>query len=407
MKTVRRYDIIKLDKITKTPQGFLRIPVTAARTGIQLYRDGDGNTIREFRPKEEVFKDRAMSSLAGAPVTDDHPKEMVTAENSRDLMRGFVSDSVHNRDDRFLESEAIITDSVLIKKILKGKQEVSMGYDVELEFTPGEHGGQAFDAIQRNIVHNHLAVVDRGRAGPQVKLRLDSSDAVMITDNKDNNPNGDPMKIKIGDKEFEVSNTELAEAVKGLVKNDSEKADKIKTLEDEAKKAPKGDAEAKEVQKKLDEQTSTNEKLQAKNDALAADLKKAEKGDGKDPMDASKVSELVRERRKLEKVADRVLDEETVAKLDSMSDREVKEAIIKSDAKDADLEKKSDDYVDARYDHIAEGALKSGDANNKLGNLITNKRKADAQTDVEKKRAESQKADSDAWKKPVGVSKLA
>ena len=40
-----------------------------------------------------------------------------------------------------------------------GLKELSLGYNLDLDETPGEWEGQPYDAVQRNIVINHLALV--------------------------------------------------------------------------------------------------------------------------------------------------------------------------------------------------------------------------------------------------------
>jgi hypothetical protein len=62
----------------------------------------------------------------------------------------------------------------------KGLREISLGYSVELDPTPGVWQGQRYDAVQRRLVTNHVALGPEGwgRCGSEVGLRLDSGDAV-------------------------------------------------------------------------------------------------------------------------------------------------------------------------------------------------------------------------------------
>ena len=46
-KRVHRIDILNKDGMEITPQGFLKLPVFAGRTGVQIYFDEDGNEIKE------------------------------------------------------------------------------------------------------------------------------------------------------------------------------------------------------------------------------------------------------------------------------------------------------------------------------------------------------------------------
>ena len=59
---------------------------------------------------------------------------------------------------------------------LAGLKELSLGYNLDLDETPGEWNGQPYDAVQRNIVINHLALVLEARAGEQARLNFDSRD---------------------------------------------------------------------------------------------------------------------------------------------------------------------------------------------------------------------------------------
>ena len=52
-------------------------------------------------------------------------------------------------------------------------RELSCGYNLRLDETPGVWEGQPYDAIQRDIEINHLALVDKARAGEQARLNID------------------------------------------------------------------------------------------------------------------------------------------------------------------------------------------------------------------------------------------
>ena len=59
--------------------------------------------------------------------------------------------------------------------------------------------GMGYDFIQRNIRANHVAIVDRARAGDSARIRLDSADAVLVEEE------GNTVKIKLdGAVEFDV-----------------------------------------------------------------------------------------------------------------------------------------------------------------------------------------------------------
>lgn len=386
---MQRFDFHKFDSFEVMPQGFLRIPVYAARTGVQAYRRGDGSVIREYRPPEEVFKDQAMASLRSCPFVNNHPAQMVSLDNAKQLMGGFTADYVENVDNKYLKTSVIIYDKSMIEDIKRGKREVSMGYDVELDFTPGEVDGQKYDAVQRNIVHNHIALVDRARGGKEVRLRLDAEGAELVDETNLNQ--GDKVKIKIADKEFEVAQ-DLADAFGAYEK----------TMQAKCAKGDELEPKVKEAEGKVTVLTTERDKLQGKVDALEAEKKATPKVETK--VDSAAIEAGVKERLKVVKVAEKVLDAETVAKLDSMKNEDIKKAVIKAECKDANFDGKTEAYVDARFDHIAESLEKSAAANAAAGKTISKNRadskKADDAASVA--REKSMKDSQDAWKQPVG-----
>ena len=167
-----------IGRCAPTPQGGIVVPAFLTKPGIFAYTDENGNVIREFRPPDEVFDPDTMASLRDAPVTLGHPppERPVVTTNWRELAVG------HARGDARIESDMVAADLVIqdaaaIRAIENGVQEVSCGYRFEsLDNTPGEWNGQAYDRIQRGIRYNHIALVRKGRAGSDVRLRLDSED---------------------------------------------------------------------------------------------------------------------------------------------------------------------------------------------------------------------------------------
>lgn len=200
--------------MTRTPQGGLRIPAYATRTGVFDYLQPDGSVRREYRPPEEVFADGSLASLRHAPVTDKHPEEngarvVITPENYRTYARGHVAEDVH-ADGDFVASTLLIQDADLIEKIEAGeRRELSCGYTCDLDYTPGmTEKGEAYDVIQRKISHNHVALGPQGwgRAGGAVQLRLDSNEAFQTEEHS--------MKEFIDGKEYTVGAPEWVAALK-------------------------------------------------------------------------------------------------------------------------------------------------------------------------------------------------
>lgn len=190
-KMVHRIDVFEseLVDVKRTDEGFAHFFARATRTGVFPYRNADGSIRRELRLPEEVFHPDSMKTLQLKPITNDHPMYMVDSTNSREYTVGMTGEEVI-QDGIFLKTKATITDQATIDDVIKkGKAEVSCGYYCKHDRTPGVYEGQSYDLIQRDIRYNHLAVVDSGRAGPEVKLRLDSGDAIMLSEIEQNMDN--------------------------------------------------------------------------------------------------------------------------------------------------------------------------------------------------------------------------
>lgn len=186
MKTVIRYDRgSSLRSPATTPQGFLRVDGHAARVGIYKYRNADGSTRLELRPPEEVFHVDSLASYDAASATNDHPAEEVTADNVRKYEVGTVSGAGRQDGDRVAIS-AVIKDAKAIAAARAGRRQLSPGYRIRLDETPGEDARYAspdnprgrYDAVQRDIRVNHLALVDHARGGAAMALRLDAAERV-------------------------------------------------------------------------------------------------------------------------------------------------------------------------------------------------------------------------------------
>lgn len=169
-----RFDTGTLKQPTKTPEGYFMCEGTFAREGILEYRTPDGGIRREFRPREENQKALLLWGLK--PVTLEHPPILLDSENAKQYQVG-MTDSTVFLDGGFVRGVIVATDSKAVESIERGDTvEVSTGYKCDVDHKPGVWNGQHYDAIQRNIIPNHVALTKKGRAGSDVALHLDSDD---------------------------------------------------------------------------------------------------------------------------------------------------------------------------------------------------------------------------------------
>ena len=128
------------------------------------------NIVSVQRDAEEVFSDAALASFEGKPVTDDHPPELLNPENVTFYRKGhaqYVRKGTGEWDG-YVIADLHIQDKDLIDKIQNGKREISCGYECEYaQDASGEYH-------QKNIRGNHIAVVEKGRAGARAAI-MDSN----------------------------------------------------------------------------------------------------------------------------------------------------------------------------------------------------------------------------------------
>ncbi len=159
--------------LTETPEGFLvchGVPI--CRTGTQKYLPAEigasgSGLVDVYRSEAEVFKPAAMASFEGKPVTDDHPPGEVNSGNYGAYTRGTVQNVRKGTGEEadYVVCDLVIFDAVLIDKIKHGKREVSCGYDCKYI----DNGNGTY--TQADIIGNHVAIVDQGRAGKEVSIR--------------------------------------------------------------------------------------------------------------------------------------------------------------------------------------------------------------------------------------------
>jgi hypothetical protein len=200
-------DRASIGTVKNTSEGYVTAVARIVRTGVQDYRASElgltGNHIvKVFRPENEVFQKDSLQSFSHAPVTINHPQELVNSENWKDLAVGEISSEVL-RDGEFLAVPLILKDQAAIDAVNSGKRELSAGYTADMEEAKP---GLGYDFIQRNIRINHLAVVDSARAGSKARIGdgADNWGASPVTTNDEVNMT-DFTKVVIGDKQFTIA----------------------------------------------------------------------------------------------------------------------------------------------------------------------------------------------------------
>lgn len=159
----------------ETGEGFLicrNVPI--ARTGDMQYLESElgfagTRVVTVHRSPEEVFSEAALASFEGKPVTDNHPPQLLDPDTVSMYEKGHAQGIRRGIGDweGYVIADLHIHDRGLILAIQGGKREISCGY--ECGYTANGDGTYS----QHSIRGNHIAVVDRGRAGKRAAI-LDS-----------------------------------------------------------------------------------------------------------------------------------------------------------------------------------------------------------------------------------------
>lgn len=405
--TERRYDQFgSSTSVVKTDEGFLRVQMRATRVGVFKYLRKDGSISRELRHPEDVFAPESLATMAGKPLTLLHPKNipngLVTSKNVSQISVGLSGDSPVVTDNAFVDTTGTITNERGVREVerrmeLRQDQEVSCGYKCDMLEESGIFLGEVYDRRQVNIRYNHIALVPKGRAGNNCKLRLDEDEAILYDKHIQLEDNS-METIKIDGQEFEVS----VETAKAFRKLEAKHDEAISTSKKETAKA---EAKTDAINETMAEVKKASSKLEAKADGFEDEVKtlKAEK---ENKMDAETMDALVEERTSICEAASKLVKD---FKKDGLSNLEIKKQVIVAISPDVKLDEKSEDYVDARFDGIVENMDSYKD---KLKDIINDEVKKDGEDknnetkfDSAKSRANMVAESTNAWEQPLSTTR--
>lgn len=399
LKRVKRLDSVPLEKVEYTPEGFLIDHPIVTSVGVFEYTNPDGSVRKELRLPEHVFDEKSLATYEGKPVIITHEAGRVSKDNVGDEIVGTIL-SKGEPDGDNVRAKIVIHDIDAVKQ--SGLRELSLGYDLVLDETPGEWNGQSYDAIQTEIVINHLAIVREARAGEQARLNIDSTENKALQkgasamagkatkQTKATNSDENRKKIaafearrkrRLDEAEAEKEKEEAAnadtdsEVTEEIKENgDTPPADNGKPSVEERvslikdrrdRRDADGDAADLEAAKAaiaeqdedIEQLIEIVEELQAANDIAAANTDTDESGEenkdeddkpdsGEKPMNADSVDAVIAERLKLGRIGDRL----NLDGLETLKPIDAKKRIIKAIKPDLRLDGKSKHYVNTAFD---------------------------------------------------------
>ena len=134
-----------------------------------------GREISDSLPETEIYKvyrpweelEKSAKDFEGMPLKYGH--EWVEP-NKRDIKIGAVSGEV-KLEEPYLIADIKIYDKDAIEEITnKGIVDLSPGYRAHYKQETGEYNGEKYEFKQEDIKYNHLAVVENGRSGKEVRI---------------------------------------------------------------------------------------------------------------------------------------------------------------------------------------------------------------------------------------------
>ena len=332
--------------------GFLHAKARVTRSGVFDYYTEDGDLIREYRSPEEVFDEKSIQSLKLKPITDDHPEEMVTVDNIKDFQIGTVGEDIQ-KDDDFLTTNIIITDKEMVTTIVNRKKanlpiELSLGYNCDVLPDMGIHDKDGwYTHSQHKIKYNHLSIVDKARAGRDVRI-LDK-----LNKNKKESKMAD--KVQFTRKSVNLDSFKI-DAITKVVDEDSlELANTLSSKLDEAVDVIVGLNKDKDaLQGKFDQSNETITSLKAKVDSLS-------------DINSPKISAMIKSRNDVENIAKMLKVD-----CDGKDIKTIKCDCVIAVSKDADMKDKTDEYINARFDSVMElvNEEKKDEGNQKFSNFM-------------------------------------
>lgn len=341
LNRVIRLDSTKLDRAFFTEEGYLIDTPIVTTTGIFEYANSDGSVRRELRLPEEVFDPDSLASYAGKPVIVTHDAGLVTKDNVSDEAIGTILTPGY-RDGDSVRAKIVIHDTDEMKR--SRLKELSLGYNLDLDETPGEWQGQHYDAIQRNIRINHLALVQEARAGNTARLNIDSRE-------KSNTDKGEHAMSKVAKKTKRSDGVLSAEELAKAIVEYQERHAKVAhaDADDEKQEAEAAANEAVEPEEAVTEPVEEAEEKAEKNEDSVDDVEKL-KGDAEDLAAENKMlrEEIEKLKAQLdfkdsEKVAEDSKDEECQGDSEDEPDKEDEDDEEPDKESEEDVEREDDD----------------------------------------------------------------
>ena len=379
----QRFDSIPLSDTYFTPEGYLIDNPILTRVGIFEYHNADGSVRRELRLPEEVFAAESLASYKGKPVILTHEAGLVDVENVQQEHIGTIlSEGIQDGDN--VRAQIVIHDA---ESLDYGLRELSLGYTQTPDETPGVWNGQPYDAIQRNIQINHLALVEKARAGEQARLNIDGEEQGGNQMSKARKDGLTPEEIARLVEEYKQRQAQRMQnsnptADEGTNPDeqttDEDEADPVKEVKDRRdRRDASGDCETmdeasgviaqqdEDIQKLLDfiaqlqakidfDEASAEEEAKTDSEGETAEANADEEEPQENPLNMDSIDAYVNQKIELIRLGDKL----NLDGIETMKPMDAKKAIIKKVHPNIRLDGKDTAYINAMFDIAKESVGK-------------------------------------------------
>lgn len=382
----QRFDSIPLSDTYFTPEGYLIDNPILTRVGIFEYHNPDGTIRRELRLPEEVFAAESLASYKGKPVILTHEAGLVDVDNVQQEHIGTIlSEGMQDGDN--VRAQIVIHDA---ESLDYGLRELSLGYTQTPDETPGVWNGQPYDAIQRNIQINHLALVEKARAGEQARLNIDGEEQGGNQMSKARKDGLTPEEIARLVEEYKQRQAQRMENTNPTADEgtnpdeqttDEDEADPVKEVKDRRdRRDASGDCETmdeasgviaqqdEDIQKLLDfiaqlqakidfDEASAEEEAKTDSEGETAEANADEEEPQENPLNMDSIDAYVNQKIELIRLGDKL----NLDGIETMKPMDAKKAIIKKVHPNIRLDGKDTAYINAMFDIAKESVSKRKD----------------------------------------------
>lgn len=242
MKTYRFDDKLQVPSSRKIQDtGQMIAEGAIARVGVLTYKASDlGDMFNDKEPdapvrvaqlSDDLFAESTLDKFRSAPITIGHPLQDVDTTNMKELGKGTLEGKPY-QDGTHLSASMVLSDQEAIDLVNSGVHELSVRAYYTLTRCDD---AEDYDAIRTIQSVNHVAIVERGRAGITCRISDDAEGEVaiepeMVADVQEV-VTEEPVEAPVSDSE-ETSVEEAPDVLETLQQSLSDALERIKALEE-------------------------------------------------------------------------------------------------------------------------------------------------------------------------------